>query len=374
MEEKFGTTLLSKLNESQLESILACTRKIRCSHRSSVELVWGPPGTGKTTMLSSLLYILLRMKVRTLICAPTNMAIKELACRVTAILRNSVETESEKSLCCPLGDMLIFGNKDRLDLGPDMEEIFQDYRSKKLLDCLVPHIGWRKCVASMLHFLEHCVSEHRNFVDNEAEESKSFLEFIRDQFRPMASALRRCILTFYTHLPRSCINELNHQNVVELISLLDSMEMLLFEDSTMTSDGLEAIFLETGGAKSFADTSSLMYLRSRCLSILRSLQASGYKLGLPNVTNRNSAEKFCLQKASLVFCTISSSFKLHTDDMDPFQLLVIDEAAQVKECETLIALQIPAVRHAILVGDEKQLPATVSSKVSFYLLIIKFLI
>ncbi|KAL8479576.1 hypothetical protein ACS0TY_026464 [Phlomoides rotata] len=373
VEEKFGTTLLSRLNESQLESIWACTSKFGCSHKSPVELVWGPPGTGKTTMLSSLLYILLRMNIRTLICAPTNIAIKEVASRVTALLR---ETESEKSLSCPLGDVLIFGNKDRLDVGSDIEEIFLDYRAEKLLDCLVPQTGWRQCVASMLDFLEDCVSQHRTFVDNErikAEKglhgdvqqsrSKSFLEFVRGRFRHIASTVRRCIQTFYIHLPRSCIND---QNIVELNSLLDSIEMLLFEDSTMTSDRLEAIFLQKGslGSESFADTSSLMYLRSQCLSILKSLRDSLNKLGLPNVTGRNSIVEFCLQKASLIFCTISSSSKLHTVDKNPFQLLVIDEAAQVKECETLIALQIPDVRHAILVGDEKQLPATIRSKLS----------
>lgn len=52
--------------------------------------------------------------------------------------------------------------------------------------------------------------------------------------------------------------------------------------------------------------------------------------------------------------------------MKPFPVLVVDEAAQVKECETAIALQIPDVRHAVLVGDEMQLPATVRSKVIMF--------
>lgn len=156
------------------------------------------------------------------------------------------------------------------------------------------------------------------------------------------------------------------------MSLLDSIEMLLFEDSCLTSDRLEAIFLQKG-SESFADTSSLMYLRSRCLSILRTLGDSLNKLGLPIGTSSDATKKFCQQKACLIFCTTSSSYKLHKVDMDPFQLLVIDEAAQVKECETLIALQIPDVRHAILVGDEKQLPATISSKAIDVLLIIKFM-
>uniref|UniRef100_A0A2N9FCU5 DNA2/NAM7 helicase-like C-terminal domain-containing protein n=1 Tax=Fagus sylvatica TaxID=28930 RepID=A0A2N9FCU5_FAGSY len=42
----------------------------------------------------------------------------------------------------------------------------------------------------------------------------------------------------------------------------------------------------------------------------------------------------------------------------------VDEAAQLKECESTIPLQLPGLRHAILVGDERQLPAMVKSKVS----------
>jgi superfamily I DNA and/or RNA helicase len=46
--------------------------------------------------------------------------------------------------------------------------------------------------------------------------------------------------------------------------------------------------------------------------------------------------------------------------------LAIDEAAQLKECESVIPLQLPGISHAILVGDECQLPAMVRSNVSIY--------
>ncbi|KAK6281230.1 hypothetical protein POUND7_015055 [Theobroma cacao] len=50
--------------------------------------------------------------------------------------------------------------------------------------------------------------------------------------------------------------------------------------------------------------------------------------------------------------------------MKPLNVLVIDEAAQLKECESPIPLQLPGIAHSILVGDECQLPATVVSNVS----------
>ena len=50
--------------------------------------------------------------------------------------------------------------------------------------------------------------------------------------------------------------------------------------------------------------------------------------------------------------------------MTPIELVLIDEAAQLKECESVIPLQLPGVQNAVLVGDERQLPSMVQSKVS----------
>ncbi|KAA0046110.1 regulator of nonsense transcripts 1-like protein [Cucumis melo var. makuwa] len=46
----------------------------------------------------------------------------------------------------------------------------------------------------------------------------------------------------------------------------------------------------------------------------------------------------------------------------PLETLVMDEAVQLKECESAIPLQFPAIKHAILFGDECELPAMVESK------------
>ncbi|KAM1873728.1 hypothetical protein ACFX13_007533 [Malus domestica] len=52
--------------------------------------------------------------------------------------------------------------------------------------------------------------------------------------------------------------------------------------------------------------------------------------------------------------------------MVPPNILFIEEAAQVKECELTIPLQLQGVKHAILVGVEYQLPAIVKSNRSCY--------
>ncbi|XP_073028907.1 uncharacterized protein [Primulina eburnea] len=370
-EVKFESTISSRLNESQNSAILASLVRTGCNHKASVELIWGPPGTGKTRTVSVLLHNLLRMKVRTLICAPTNVAITELASRVISLLRDSFQDEHEMFLSCPLGDMLIFGNKDRLNVDSNIEEIFLDYRVDKLIECLVPLTGLKHWISSMLDFLENYVSQYHIYVANEQSkvrenhegeipqsEFKTSLEYARDRFKHIANPLRESLLTFITHLPR--ILWQNFQNVVQLMPLLDSIETLLFEDS-LTSDELEILL---SSQAMICSESSFLYMRNECLSTLKSLQSSLTKLDLPPVTSKTKISDFCFQKASLIFCTTSSSYRLHMVDMEPLNVVVIDEAAQVKESESVIALQIPDVRHFILVGDEWQLPATIISKLS----------
>jgi len=106
--------------------------------------------------------------------------------------------------------------------------------------------------------------------------------------------------------------------------------------------------------------SRLSFMRNYCIQTLNSLPR---EFEVPNFFDNRAARYFCLGNACLVFCTASSSAKLHTEGVTPIKLLVIDEAAQLKECESTIPLQLSGLRHAILIGDERQLPAMVQSKV-----------
>ncbi|CAI8586122.1 unnamed protein product [Vicia faba] len=102
--------------------------------------------------------------------------------------------------------------------------------------------------------------------------------------------------------------------------------------------------------------------KDECLSILSSLSET---VSLPKFRNRAQVAEFCLSNTLLIFCTASSSIKMQNLRMvKPVQFLVIDEAAQLKECESTIPLQLLGLRHCILIGDDRQLPALVKSKVA----------
>ncbi|KAK1553169.1 hypothetical protein Q3G72_030003 [Acer saccharum] len=387
--EKYGPSLSSTLNDSQVEAVLGCLARMHCHHKCSVELIWGPPGTGKTKTVSMLLFSLLKMKCRTLVCAPTNVAIMEVASRVLKLVKESFEADSERAdLFCPLGDVLLFGNNERLKVDAGTEEIYLDHRIEKLAECFVRLTGWRHCFMSMIDFLEECASQYQIFLENklmrensnddeiiecrnETEASKgeykSFLDFVRKRFNLTATALRNCLVIFCTHVPKEYILEANFHNIVYLISLLESLETLLFQDN-MASEELEELFshsVDEEFSELIRDEKYLLQKRrSECHSVLKTLCVSLNELNLPVVMNKESLKDFCFEKASLIFCTASSSYKLHSVDMEPLSFLVIDEAAQLRESESTIPLQLPGIKHAILIGDERQLPAMVESNVS----------
>ncbi|MCL7047449.1 hypothetical protein MKW94_024532 [Papaver nudicaule] len=104
-------------------------------------------------------------------------------------------------------------------------------------------------------------------------------------------------------------------------------------------------------------------MRIESVQVLRSVI---YSLGglLPSSTNRSFLTEFCLNNSSLIFSTVTNSYNLHEVDLEPLDLLVIDEAAQLKECESVIPMQLEAIRHAVLIGDECHPRARVKSRVS----------
>jgi len=47
-----------------------------------------------------------------------------------------------------------------------------------------------------------------------------------------------------------------------------------------------------------------------------------------------------------------------------FHIIVIDEAAYLKECESMVPLSIDGIKHLVLIGDDKQLQSVVMSQVN----------
>ncbi|WVY90100.1 hypothetical protein V8G54_035614 [Vigna mungo] len=412
-------TSAHNLNESQKNAVLSSVTMKKCEHNDHIKLIWGPPGTGKTKTVASLLLYLFKLKTKTLACAPTNTAVLELAVRLHGLVKGSVDTPECETY--GLGDIVLFGNRSRMKIEcyKGLETVFLDNRVDDLLKCFSPDIGWKYYLESTIKFLkepEEAYFSYKNRVEDQNLMSleefakrkinnadiaygsykkrvrknrdpmtfEQFLvkkypyivelyqaykddknvsagmteeQYIKQRlsfFREKLNELRR---TLYTHMPTSFIplNVLN--SMLKAMNLLKSLEVSTgqnvskhtisdFEDKQSVNGRLGLLGLE----------------RDECLVILSKLSQS---ISLPNhLRNEIDISQFCLENACLVFCTASSSSKLYKKKMTPFRFVVIDEAAQLKECESAIPLQLPGLRRGILIGDERQLPAMVKSKIA----------
>ncbi|PSS21431.1 Helicase MAGATAMA 3 [Actinidia chinensis var. chinensis] len=431
------------LNNSQEETVLKCIATKCCYHENTVKLIWGPPGTGKTKTIGVLLCVLLRMKCRTLTCAPTNLAVLEVTRRLLRLVTESVEYG-----IYGLGDIVLFGNRKRMkiDANEDLINVFIDYRAKILVKCFAPLSGWRHCLRSMISLLEDPEHLYRLYLcngkeknedsddDMEEEDEKGTLaegmlkhngdkkelyaqnfrgvtnkrlwmkviaqtlkenkermkwnevplrksncsffgktnrgnslsgnkrrlmfgEFVKNKFKSLRRKMKLFVIDLCTHLPTCSISLEVVENMFRALNCLEYLGTLL--DSAMVSDE-ELLNITEAGETCLTGSSGLSMSKRKCLQMLRSLPEHFLS---PDTFGEHSIKTFCLDNACLLFCTASSSVRLH-QGTNPLELLVVDEAAQLKECESAIPLQLPGLRHAILIGDEQQLPALVKSKIS----------
>ncbi|KAI3870922.1 hypothetical protein MKX03_025110, partial [Papaver bracteatum] len=367
------------LNESQLHAVRSSIRRSACNHRNSVQLIWGPPGTGKTKTVSALLWAMLKMKCRTLTCSPTNIGVVEVSARLMSIVRPTLQRGFYG-----LGDIVLFGNKDRMKIDDrcNLLDIFLDDRVEKVAKCLSYRTGWGSQLEAMILLLRDSSQQYSLYKDwresnvekkdssapvnvwEGLEDERSGValtikQFIKKRFSLIEKALISCVECFCAHLPTAYVTAKLIEKMYRVLDLLEDVGIFL-HTSTYTGEQLTEFLSdsETTVSEKASDTSTYLLSRTKheCLEVLGSLKNS-----VP-AKRASSVKNICLGNARLVFCTASSSAKL--SKIGGFKILVIDEAAQLKECESLIPLQLPGLRHAILSGDERQLPSMVQSQIT----------
>ncbi|KAF3341615.1 helicase MAGATAMA 3 [Carex littledalei] len=354
------------LNESQSKAAASCISASNCSHTSSVELVRGPPGTGKTRTIGAVLKVLLGKTCRTLTCAPTNTAIMQVASHLLSLVNKSQRCDT-----CYLGDVVLFGNKDRLKVDEESSSIYLDDRVKRLMGFFHSRTELKDKVGGMIKFLSNQPHLYNTFLVEKRRTnsiSLTFREFLIERIDSEARDLKNYLAMLRNDLPSSLFKEKGFHDLDCAKNMVDKIEELLRVESLSVEDLREAF--EKSNVVEGLDvdwsSSKLILMKKKICICLQSLKnvSNNLQFSLPVNLDERSIRDYCIEEAKLLFCTVASAYELHNRIMNPIEMLVIDEAAQLKECESLIPLLVVDIRHAFLIGDENQLAATVKSQIS----------
>ncbi|KAJ8901963.1 hypothetical protein NDN08_004165 [Rhodosorus marinus] len=342
------------LNESQLDAVKTAVISTVCNSSSNgFTLLHGPPGTGKTTTVLSLLSVLLadsvggsnhmfserRKKMRVLVCAPSNAAVDEILVRV--MRKGLTHPEAENGFYVPslvrvgggstsedvkkVSVSFLLSRQDGMDSRPDKDLTASRDRVRSELDHMQSQISeadkkrndWRKSRK------QSSTSEQGPQVNGEGQRESS--EVVVDV-------------------------ESSAERDAWRITEANVTEKFLAQDERLTRE--------------------LTRLHAEKNAVLKELREQNTQLQSQrerSAVNVRDAIDNIVSSATLVFTTLNSAghdFLRRSSGV--FDCVVLDEAAQAVEPEVLIPLTLVGPRkppHCIMVGDPRQLPATVFSNV-----------
>ncbi|CAD5333262.1 unnamed protein product [Arabidopsis thaliana] len=362
-EAAISTLTKSVLQANTVDAILGCLETRNCTHKNSVKLIWGPPGTGKTKTVATLLFALLKLRCKTVVCAPTNTAIVQVASRLLSLFK---ENSTSENATYRLGNIILSGNRDRMGIHKNdhvLLDVFLDERIGKLGKLFSPFSGWMQRLESLIQFLENPEGKYERHVyeleevermEEEAERQEVVVnirtigEFVKKNFNSLSEEVETCIVDLFTHLPKVY---LPYEDVKIMIASRQSLQRIRY----FLRENSSRVYFEEGNFR----FDCFKRLSVDCLKALRLLPK---RFEIPDMLENEDIRKFCLQNADIILCTASGAAEMNVERTGNVELLVVDEAAQLKECESVAALQLPGLRHAILIGDEFQLPAMVHNE------------
>ena len=282
---------------------LAAVNKFHNMNENCFMMLQGPPGTGKTTTVNALLQDLYRAGRRTMVCAPSNKAVQVLAQRFL--------TDN------PTAAIVFTGVESKLD--PALKPIFLSFAVNIILDCI-------KAVKDFLVEVDY-EPNIEVIIPRFVKVHKQFVHMFETVLRRYLSRLTGCTITAVS------------------VALLTTRATSV---PALASDHRNSITVKQYIIVCLQSLSNYM-------KFFRSSDA--------NKTDKNKIELMLLNASLVVFSTLSNCGSSLAMDMNDVNALIVDEAGQSIEAETLLAFQRNPSK-VLLVGDTKQLPATVTSPVA----------
>jgi hypothetical protein len=419
----------------------------------AITLVQGPPGTGKTATTTRLLSVLGCCGSRVLACAPTNVAVCQLAGRYLQLLdskqqfaaagssnpRATSGVNSSSNMTgmqlqqLGRGDVLLVGSGDRLDLSDDLLSVFLPARVQRLMGIAGP-MGLLQSLQSVKHVLSPGLLTEWTQDQQQLQQqggavsaAASFEGFLLFKVAQLQHDLQQQLQVVQDDLPVLETSDLLLQLLAVVATLQRLQDALLSAQQAGAADtscsssspgscvlsafkalrtrqGSQADFRAVVESPAGPDDQPPAWLPAAVQAVRASTAAQA---AIPNsLKQRPNAfrlQQLCLQSCRHLFCTVAAVGSGVMTGAGSFDVAVIDEAAQLVEAETAILLARTCcpkqdkegsdedavftggakgqfsgtqteysregstagdvqLQHLVLVGDPKQLPATVISQ------------
>lgn len=271
--------------------------------KTCVKLIWGPPNTGKTKTVATLLFALLNLGCKTVVCAPTNTAVVEVASRLLVLFKGS--SSSKHSTYGP-GNIVLAGNRGRMGIdgkNQDLLDVFLDHRISKLKELLSPLTGWKQSLELVIKFLENpesCYKKYLLICEREKKERGkknkrvllNFGEFMKKSFDRVSDKLKTNMVDLYTHLPKSFISSDHVEKMVEGCDALIGVKHFLEENSSKDDFKIGSSILDS-------------FHKIIGLDFLHPLRLLPNSFGVPATLEDEEIRKFCPTNTRIIFCTAS---------------------------------------------------------------------
>ncbi|KAL6599627.1 hypothetical protein ACP70R_045764 [Stipagrostis hirtigluma subsp. patula] len=343
----------TKFNDEQLNVVKCIVSKLRCPHVNAAEIVWGPPGTGKTQVAIAIIHSLLHWRSRTLVCIPR----KEDIPRFFAHLKEVFPAFN-------LSKILVLNDLNGMENCSSFAEASLEIRTQKLYCSIYVWKSWMKEMAFILRMEPYCLDncEHD---DHTCSKSK-LIVFQFESFRKKVSALvldlRESSLNLISSLSAISLSEIDIVNINKLLSNLSDFEIFLLNDSVTSSDVQKAFGFASVSASNIEKDDIATSLDACRMSCLKLLDALVDTIDVPRLEDRNELEAFCIQNSTIMICTPSCSSRLQDPKLRSIDIILVDDAARIKEIDLLVPLSL-APRHIVLLGDHLHVQALVKSEV-----------
>ena len=217
--------------------------------------IQGPPGIGKTSTIASLLSVVACSGYQAIVCAPTNVAISEVALRFLRFVDHGgppifSEVLSQRGVG-HLGDIVIMGNGERMKIkGSELEKVYvgrtivpegheslgrQGRKANKIIDraqriCngLLPASGWAGGVQEVADFLEG--RGLKKYVEKFGKEERvplgdrkaprlNIQALVRDHLGFGLLSVIRHGTTLCRDLPSMCLSERERTEILKVVEL-----------------------------------------------------------------------------------------------------------------------------------------------------------